>query len=248
MEDLTLYYKNINSQRGEDGIIDQIFKRLNVDKGNCVEFGANDGILLSNTKNLIDKGWNGCFIEYNSECFHKLQQNYSSNNNVTCIKKYVSQSGEDTIDNILYKQFNKKIDLISIDIDGLDYEIFSSINKFLPTLFVIECNPYRNPLDQTYYGYGKNHIQESLFVFNKLAESKNYKLICYTQNIFFIKKEFFDLFNVSENILDHFINGLQILKKYEDKEIFNRIETRLKNNKCETIKDNNWFIELSKLI
>lgn len=247
-ENLTSYYKNIYSQRGEDGIIEEIFNRLNIKNGNCVEFGGGDGITCSNTRNLIDKGWSGCFIEFKEESYCKLQKNYSLNKNVICIKKYINQNGDDTLDNILYKNFNKKIDLISIDIDGCDYEIFNSINKFLPTLFIVECNPYRNPLDSNYYGYCKNHIQESLFIFNKLAESKNYKLICYTQNIFFIKNEFFNLFHVSDNLLDHFLCGLKILKKYEDLEVFDRILNRLKYNKCETVRDVNWLINLLKII
>ena len=35
---------------GEDGIIEEIFKRMNIKNGSCVEFGANDGIFCSNKK------------------------------------------------------------------------------------------------------------------------------------------------------------------------------------------------------
>jgi hypothetical protein len=55
--ELLKYKKNIFSQSGEDGIIKEVFKRLEIsnvklDK-NCYEFGAWDGIHLSNTYNLI---------------------------------------------------------------------------------------------------------------------------------------------------------------------------------------------------
>ena len=49
-----VYKKNIYSQFGEDGIIEEILKRLkNKINKTCVEFGAWDGIHLSNTYNLI---------------------------------------------------------------------------------------------------------------------------------------------------------------------------------------------------
>ena len=51
MTDLLNYRSNIYSQNGEDGIISEILKRLNLDQKKlwCVEFGAWDGMHLSNT-------------------------------------------------------------------------------------------------------------------------------------------------------------------------------------------------------
>ena len=52
--DFNIYKKNTFSQFGEDGIIEEIFKRLSdVSDKRCCEFGAWDGKLLSNTCNLI---------------------------------------------------------------------------------------------------------------------------------------------------------------------------------------------------
>ena len=53
---LNSFEKKIYSQFGEDGILEEILKRLgeqNIDKW-CVEFGARDGISDSNTYNLIN--------------------------------------------------------------------------------------------------------------------------------------------------------------------------------------------------
>ena len=55
---LNNFRKNNYSQNGEDGIIKEIIKRLKLDKNPnnnwCVEFGAWDGIYLSNTYNLVN--------------------------------------------------------------------------------------------------------------------------------------------------------------------------------------------------
>ena len=44
------FKKNIYSQNGEDGILQELLKKLNLEKnGWCCEFGAWDGIYLCNT-------------------------------------------------------------------------------------------------------------------------------------------------------------------------------------------------------
>jgi len=57
------YSRDVYSQNGEDGIIEELLKRLNINNGWVCEFGAWDGIYLSNTFNLVEKGFNAVFIE-----------------------------------------------------------------------------------------------------------------------------------------------------------------------------------------
>src|ERR1035437_7900395 len=51
---LLRFYANIYSQRGQDGILREIFSRLNIEKGNFAEFGACDGVLMSNCRLLYE--------------------------------------------------------------------------------------------------------------------------------------------------------------------------------------------------
>ena len=53
--ELGKYRKNLYSQYGEDGIIAKIFDILDIKSGYVCEFGAWDGIHLSNTYNLYAK-------------------------------------------------------------------------------------------------------------------------------------------------------------------------------------------------
>ena len=67
-------YNNF-SQNGEDGIIQEIIKRIGLQKSKenwCVEFGAWDGIHLSNTFNLVQQGWNAVYIEGNKSRYKDL--------------------------------------------------------------------------------------------------------------------------------------------------------------------------------
>ena len=68
------FYGNIHSQIGQDGILQEIFKKLNLKKGFFCEFGAWDGIYLSNCRKLVEEGWAGVFIEGNEKRFKDLQK------------------------------------------------------------------------------------------------------------------------------------------------------------------------------
>ena len=61
------YRKNKYSQNGEDGVLQEILKRLNIKKGWVCEFGAWDGKHLSNTFNLVEKkNFQAVYIEGNN--------------------------------------------------------------------------------------------------------------------------------------------------------------------------------------
>ena len=143
MEDLKNYKKNIYSQHGEDGIIEEILKRLNQynDFQYC-EFGAWDGVHLSNTCALIKK--NNCkalLIEPNIKKYNELCKNFPSKE-IIKLNNFVEVEGENYLDNLLKKNnFNLNFDFLSIDVDSIDYYIFKSLNIYKPKLICIEYNP-----------------------------------------------------------------------------------------------------------
>ena len=61
---LTEFAADITSQWGENGVIEKIFDLISVQNQFCVEFGAWDGVHLSNTRPLLVGGdWKGLLIE-----------------------------------------------------------------------------------------------------------------------------------------------------------------------------------------
>jgi hypothetical protein len=56
------YERKIYSQRGEDGILAEIFRRIGTGGTFFVEFGAGDGS-ENNTAWLLENGWSGVWIE-----------------------------------------------------------------------------------------------------------------------------------------------------------------------------------------
>jgi len=71
---------SVTSQLGEDGILQKIFEILPDTDQWCVEFGAGDGMTLSNTYNLINNlGWSSVQIEANPRSYQILADRYKNN-------------------------------------------------------------------------------------------------------------------------------------------------------------------------
>jgi FkbM family methyltransferase len=61
------------SQYGEDKLINEIFSKS--DTGVCIEVGANDGVLFSNTKLFEELGWTCVLVEPTPHLCAKIRQN-----------------------------------------------------------------------------------------------------------------------------------------------------------------------------
>ncbi len=67
------------SQNNEEEII---LKYFGEDKGTFLDIGANDGVTLSNTKALLDRGWQGVYVEPSPKAFERLKENIKNYANV----------------------------------------------------------------------------------------------------------------------------------------------------------------------
>lgn len=124
MDPLDGFRNNTYSQFGENGVIEEALRRIStkVDLDEwCCEFGAWDGVVFSNTANLVkNKGYKAVLIEGESRRVRDLQRNYPESR-VVKICSFVTPSGETTLDQILSQtEIPKDFDFLSIDIDGLD--------------------------------------------------------------------------------------------------------------------------------
>ncbi len=188
------------SQSGEDGIIEEICRRLGVEKGWFVEFGAWDGVLYSNTYALAQKGWNGVGIECDEAKVRELKENMKQYPGYISVCRRVSRDGENRLDAILAQTpIPKDFDLLCIDIDGNDYWIWESLRDYRPKVVVIEYNPWfaaseakSMPFDDDRMWDGESgYYGASVAALDKLGKSKGYTLVAYTENLnlFFVKNE-----------------------------------------------------------
>jgi hypothetical protein len=146
VSDFNTFARNVNSQFGEDGIIEEILSRIHKSatfrNGYCVEFGAWDGKHLSNTYNLIaNRNYHAVLIEADPSKFNLLCKTLPQPS-VTKLNAFVTSEGDTTLDELLsHTDIPIDFDLLSIDIDGNDYYILKSLRKYRPKLICIEFNP-----------------------------------------------------------------------------------------------------------
>tara|TARA_A100001388_G_scaffold264846_1_gene236483 strand:- start:2815 stop:3573 length:759 start_codon:yes stop_codon:yes gene_type:complete len=210
--DFEKYRYNIFSQNGEDGIIQELLFRLQekISKDPwCVEFGAWDGIHMSNTFNLVKNGWNGLYIEGNSERFKELTKTCEKFSKLLSECKYVEKDYEspNSLDNILKsKKIPINFDILSIDVDSFDLEIWEQLKGFSPKIVIIEINSnYLPGILKWHTGnkpvnkFGGNSFSATLMV----AKNKGYQLICHTGNMIFIKNDYLELLNISKKYIQY---------------------------------------------
>jgi hypothetical protein len=202
------------SSTGNDGIIEKIFEILKIENGFFVEFGAWDGVKGSNCRKLWEQGWGGIFIEADPAKYANLVENYKNQKNIQCIQGVVG-FGEERFDNVISSCDIENIDFCSIDIDGLDVEVFEEFIDFLPTVVCIEggqmleVSHARLPVEVC-----RHNIQQSLGVMIEVFEQKGYKLLCTYQDSFFIKEEYYNLFHLPQkDPVEFYLDGLSALHR-----------------------------------
>lgn len=165
--------KNVYSQNGEDGIFAAIFEKIGTKNKWCLEVGASDGVMFSNTRALVEKGWHAILIEKDAAAFDRLYENCKDFENVRCFNIELAASGENSLDAILKKcGAPTDIDLVCIDIDGQDWHIWNQMLDYQPRVVCIEYEPYAmNPEFIPAIG---QRGQAGLEAIKKLAASKLY--------------------------------------------------------------------------
>src|ERR1051326_2843682 len=126
------YGANIHSQNGEDGIIAECVCRMRLQKGHCVEIGGNDGRWMSNTAHLIEQGWTALFVEADYDLYRACVQNWSFTN---LVRSQCSRVDGKNINAFV----GNDCDLLSLDTDGSDYEIFAGL-KTRPKIVIMEID------------------------------------------------------------------------------------------------------------
>lgn len=200
---LLQFSENTHSQTGEDGIIAKVLEMLPDRNKVCVEFGAWDGLFLSNVRRLIEEeGYSSVLIEADEERFQQLKANYRDNNRVTPLNCFVGFEPEDGLDVLLSSlPVPFDFDFLSIDIDGNDFHVWKAIETYRPKLICIEFNP-TIPTDVDFVQPADPHVSQgcSVSALCRLAKDKNYELISVLPyNAFFVDAKYFELFEIADN-------------------------------------------------
>ena len=190
------------SQWGEDGIIQFLLDHIKVERKLFVEFGVQNYTESSTRFLLVNNNWTGLVIDASEE-----NVNYIKNDSIYWqynIKAVCAFIAKDNINEIIFKNGIKgEIGILSIDIDGNDYWIWSEINIINPAIVIVEYNfrfgkhksvtvPYNDNFIRNYAHYSTIYYGASLKALYLLAQQKGYVFVgCNSagNNAFFVRKD-----------------------------------------------------------
>jgi hypothetical protein len=201
-----LNVRTVHSQSGEDGVISWAFEIIGERSKWCVEFGAWDGVYLSNACNLIrNAGWSAVMIEGDPKRCAEIETNHPDRSKVIALQRMVGFEGDDRLDAILATTpVPRDFDLLMIDVDGVDWHIWEAVVAYRLRVVMIEFNG-QVPNAVNFVQARDPNISEgsSLAAMIELGRAKGYELfgVC-SPNAFFVVREEFGAFRIADNRID----------------------------------------------
>ncbi len=195
------YRSSVTSQWGEDGIIQEVFRRIGARNSWCVELGAWDGRHLSNVWSLWhEQGWSAVLIEGDEARCSALAQSVEAFDDVHAVHAFVEPSGELSLDRILgTRSVPTDLDLLSIDVDGDDYHLFAGLSALRPRCVLVEFNPTVPPDMEIVQSAGHGPFGASAAAIVRLGKEKGYRLVTLTDtNVILVAEEDFDALGIEE--------------------------------------------------
>lgn len=182
---LKKYAENfLSSQNGEDGILRECMNR-GLSVFHCVEIGGHDGRYCSNTAFLIESDTavvTGTFVETDFNLYSQCKSNWAHNPLVKCICSHVDGQNINAF-------VDDKCDVLSIDVDGGDYQIFEGL-KAKPKIVIVEIDSSIPPDSDELNSDGACGYGPMV----RLGIEKGYRLLCHTGNLIFVDGKFKHLF------------------------------------------------------
>lgn len=201
------------SQSDEDGIIEEIIRRLDLPtQPTFIEFGVDDGTEC-NSVALLARGWNGCWMGG-----QKIDIDTSSSTRLKYVQDWITlENISGHISGALEFLETPQVNLCSMDLDGNDYHFVQAMleSGFRPDVWVCEYNssfplgarwvmPYK---DDHAWKRGSDFFGASFSAFTELFSRHGYSAVATSvtgMNVFLVKTEhlsrFSDVPTEEENI------------------------------------------------
>lgn len=190
------------SQWGEDGIIEWLAQNLPFRSHSFIEFGVED-YRESNTRFLMqNRNWRGLVLDGSERNIARIrQEQFSWRHDLKTATCFITK---DNINEVIRAHgFAGTVGILSIDIDGNDYWIWSVIDCVDADVVICEYNaifgdrhpvstPYAPTFNRFDHHHSGLHAGASLPALERLAASRGYALIGTNSaglNAFFVRQE-----------------------------------------------------------
>jgi hypothetical protein len=196
-----------HSQADEDGILLFLFSVIGVARKLSVEICAAEGIECNTANLILNHGWHGLLVDGDkTKVAEGIRYFARSKSTYVYPPRFVSAwITRASVNEVLATNaFSGEIDLLSLDLDGMDYWIWEAITAAAPRVVVVEYQdilgpdrswtvPYADDFSARNYPMTDgmpNFAGASLSAFVKLGRRKGYRLVGvnrYGYNAFFIR-------------------------------------------------------------
>lgn len=194
---LLKYGAQVNSQNREDGMIQEIFRRIGTTNRVFAEVGVGNGV-ENNTAFLLALGWTGFWIDGSDDMLKTIESRGDLQNGVIkALASFVTKENAAS----LFEQLGvpRELDVMSLDIDQNTYYLWEGLQSYRPRVVVIEYNATIPPQVDWKVRYEPNrswnwshNFGASLKAYELLGKQFGYSLVgCdYTGcNAFFVRDD-----------------------------------------------------------
>jgi len=172
----------------------------------CVEICAGDGIECNTANLIVNHRWIGMLCDGDPLKCQRARKFYSAHLDTriwppVIVGDWITR---ESVNEVLSGHgFSGEIDLLSLDIDGMDYWVWEAIEQVSPRVVVLEFNhllgpdtavtvPYNESFVAEYTHHGADYAGASLSAFVKLSKAKGYRLVAVNSistNAFFVRSD-----------------------------------------------------------
>lgn len=129
------------SQNGEDGILLLLFSVLGTTDKRAIELGAADGIECNSANLVINHGWQALLVDGDPVRIEAGRAFYRQHRSTWIWPPRLVHawlSAETVNDLVIGQGFDGDLDLLSLDLDGMDYWVWKATTSIRPRLIVVE--------------------------------------------------------------------------------------------------------------
>lgn len=192
------------SQNGEDGILLYLLSVLGMKTRNAVEICAGTGYECNSANLIINHGFSALLFEGDPDKVKQANAFYKNHPNTFIWPPKVVEAWitRDNINKLIKDNgYEGEVDLLTLDMDGVDYWMWKAIEVIEPRVVVVEYQdilgpelsvtvPYSENFSAIHTELGPDYCGASLRAFVNLAKTKGYRLVGiqrYGFNAFFVK-------------------------------------------------------------
>jgi hypothetical protein len=179
------------SQNQEDGILLYLFAVVGTTNRVAVEICAGDGIECNTANLVINHGWSALLVDGDERRVRTGREYYARRRETRVwppafVHHWVT--AENVNDLLIDQGFGGDVDLLSLDLDGVDWWIWRAVDAIDPRVVVVEYQdiwgfepavtvPYDPDFRASFRGRDPDYAGASLAAFVKLGKEKGYRLV-----------------------------------------------------------------------